>query len=166
MKNLLSIFAPLAFSSQIFVSLDYVRDELARNETNLSPAYQRGSVWTRAQQEAFMGHLLQGGEVLPLTFHRVPDSGKAEVLDGKQRLEACLAWLSGDVVARLDDGSTVHVDELTKNARGVPVGLSRIGLMFRYVNLPFKARVAYYARLNSAGTPHTPEQIAAALALI
>lgn len=166
MKNLLSIFAPLAFSSQIFVSLDDVHDELAHNETNLSPAYQRGSVWSVEQQEAFMGHLLQGGEVLPLTFHRVPDSGKAEVLDGKQRIEACLAWLSGEVGARLDDGSLVRIDDLAKNARGVPVGLSRIGLTFRYVNLPFKARVAYYARLNSAGTPHTPEQIAAALALI
>lgn len=60
----------------------------------------------------------------------------------------------------------MFVGDLEQNARGVPVGLSRIGLNFRYVNLPFKARVAYYARLNSAGTPHTPEQIAAALALI
>lgn len=111
-----------------------------------------------------MGHLLQGGEVLPLTFHRKPDSGKAEVLDGKQRLEACLAWLNGNVGAKLDNGQIVYIHDLEKRTNGEPVGLSRIQLLFRYVNLSWNDRVNYYVRLNSAGTPHTPEQIAAALA--
>ena len=163
--NLRDIYKPLAFSSQISVSLDYIQDELAHNNTNLTPAYQRGSVWTRAQQEAFMGHLLQGGEVLPLTFHRVPDSAHAEVLDGKQRLEAVLAWFRGEVGARLDDGHVVFIGDLEKRPNGEPAGLNRVYLIFRYVNLPWRERVAYYVRLNSAGTPHTPEQIAAALAV-
>ena len=164
--NLRDIYKPLAFTSQISVSLDYIQDELENHNTDLAPAYQRGSVWTRAQQEAFMGHLLQGGEVLPLTFHRVPDSAHAEVLDGKQRLEAILAWLRGEVGARLDSSRVpVFIEDLEKRPNGEPVGLARIYLTFRYVNLPWKARVAYYVRLNSAGTPHTPEQIAAALAV-
>jgi hypothetical protein len=43
-------------------------------------------------------------------------------------------------------------------------GLGRIDVRVRYINMPWAERVRYYARLNAAGTPHTAEQIAQALA--
>lgn len=167
--DLRSVYQPVPFSAAIDVSLDDIERELAHNSTDMSPPYQRGSVWSQAQQERFMGHLLQGGEVLPIIFHRVPESGHAEVLDGKQRLEACLAWLRSAVPALLDDGRLVYVDDLqTRQAhsgQGTAVaGLSRVNLRFRYVNLPWDQRVRFYVRLNSAGTPHTQEQLVQALA--
>ncbi len=155
--NLNDIYKPIPYVSEICVSLKRFAEQLARDETNLSPAYQRGSVWTRDQRELFMGHLLQGGEVLPLIFQRQPDQGHAEVVDGKQRCESILAWLEGQIGARLDDGRLVMQREVTG-------GLGRVDVRIRYINLPWAERVRYYARLNSAGTPHTKEQIAAALA--
>ncbi len=167
--NLGKLYRPIPFCSEIHVSLDDIENELAHNSTDMSPPYQRGSVWTREQQERFMGHLLQGGEVLPIIFHRVPSSGRAEVVDGKQRLESCRAWLRGEVGARLDDGRLAYISDFevrpAHNGRGTAVaGLSRVNLKFRYVNLPWDERVKFYVRLNSAGTPHTQEQLAQALA--
>ena len=160
--SLVEIYQPIAHNSEVCIGLDYVKSQLAHDETDMSPPYQRGSVWTIAQQQAFMGHLLQGGEVLPLVFHRVPDSGKAEVLDGKQRLEAILAWLDGKVDAQLDDGRMVNVANLAMGKRH-PMGLGRVNVRFRYINLPFAERVKFYVRLNSAGEKHTKQQLIDAL---
>jgi hypothetical protein len=160
--SLLDIYQPIAHNSEVCIGLDYVKSQLAHDETDMSPPYQRGSVWTPEQQRLFMGHLLQGGEVLPLVFNRVPDSGKAEVLDGKQRLEAMLAWLDGKVEAMLDDGRYVHISHLIMGKR-YPMGLGRISVRFRYINLPFEARKKFYWRLNSGGTIHTKQQLLDAL---
>jgi hypothetical protein len=158
--DLTTIYKPAYFTSEITVSLDDVPRQLAH--TNLSPSYQRGSVWTVEQQSAFMGHILQGGEVAPIVFHRVPDSGKAEVIDGKQRIEAILAWLDGKVAAQLDNGRIVNIANLIMGKR-VAMGLTRINVRFRYIDLPFAERVKFYVRLNSAGTPHTEQQLLDAL---
>ena len=166
--DLSRIYRPVPFTSEVCVSLDDVPDQLAHDNTDMQPPYQRGSVWTVDQQEAFMGHLLQGGEVLPIVFHRVPESGQAEVLDGKQRLEAMLAWLGGKVAARLDDGRRVFIGDLPTRTRPsgetCVVGLMRVTVRFRYVNLPWDQRVRFSVRLNSAGTPHTQEQLLLAMA--
>lgn len=154
--NLNDVYKPIPFVSEVCESLKYLAETLGK--VNLSPAYQRGSVWTLEQRENFLGHLMQGGEVAPLIVQRKvsgPD-GKEEMIDGKQRAEAILAWLSGVVGARLDDGSLVMRGD-------VVVGLGRVEIRIRYVDLPWAKRVRYYARLNSAGTPHTQEQIVAAL---
>jgi hypothetical protein len=154
--DLNAIYKPAQYTSEVCVSLKYFAETLERDSCNLSPIYQRGSVWTKEQRENFMGHLLQGGEVAPLIVQRVPDSGVAEMLDGKQRAEAILAWLKGDVGARLDDGGMVFVGDVTR-------GLLRIDVRVRYINLPWEERKRFYVRLNSAGTPHTREQLVAAL---
>jgi len=166
-RSLGNIYKPLWFSSEISVSLDYIEDELEHNATNMSPPYQRGDVWTLEQRERFMGHLLQGGEVQPIVFHRTPDQRDAEVIDGKQRLTSIRMWLNDEIGARFDDGSLVKISELEQAAprRGKfrPKGISRINVRFRYIDLPFEQRKLFYVRLNSAGTPHTPEQLRAAL---
>ena len=94
-------YKPIHFTHEIHVELKYFKDELEHNNANLSPSYQRGSVWTLEQKENFMGHLLSGGEVAPLIFQRVPDFADSEVLDGKQRTEAILGWLNNEFGARL-----------------------------------------------------------------
>lgn len=160
--NLTDIYRPAHFASEISVSVDDVPRQLAHDDANMSPPYQRKSVWTEEQQRLFMGHVLQGGEVMPIVFQRVPDSGKAEVLDGKQRLEAILAWLDGKIDAQLRDGRLVNIASLTMGKRA-PVGLMRISLRFRYINLPFEERKRFYVDLNSGGTQHTKQQLIDAL---
>lgn len=166
-RSLGNIYKPLWFSSEISVPLDDIEAEITHNRTNMSPPYQRGDVWTLDQRERFMGHLLQGGEVQPIVFHRTPDHRDAEVIDGKQRVTTILMWLRGEIGARLDDETLVKIGDLEPRTKAdgtvVPVGLTRVCVRFRYINLPFEQRKLFYVRLNGAGTPHTPEQLRAAL---
>ncbi len=160
--DLTTIYKPYQFSSEVHISLDYLPRQLEHDETDMRPPYQRGSVWTVEDQRLFMGHLLQGGEVGAIMFHRVPDQGKAEVLDGKQRLEAMLAWLAGKVDAELSDGRLVNIANLVMGKRH-PMGLGRINIRFRYINLPFAERKKFYVSLNSTGKRHTKQQLLDAL---
>lgn len=161
--DLRNLYQPPRWGADIHVGLDYLRSELFdHHRTDMSPAYQRGSVWTQEQQELFMGHLLQGGEVLPIILQRRPDHRETEVLDGKQRLEACLAWLDGRIAAVIDGGERVMITDLAMGDKK-PMGLARVTLRLRYINLSFEERKRFYVRLNSAGAPHTREQLEAAL---
>lgn len=163
--DLRDIYKPPPFNgSPLPVSLKDLRRQLEFDGVDLAPSYQRGSVWTSEQQGAFMGHLLSGGEVMPVVIQRVPESEVSEVLDGKQRIEACLKWLDGGVDASLPNGYRANYRDLVKLANGWPAGLSRVCLTFRYINLPWEERVRFYVRLNSAGVPHTREQLEKALA--
>lgn len=160
MRNVKDFYRPAPWTgSPICVELQYFREALRFDQMDLAPAYQRGSVWTVKQQEDFMGHLLQGGEVMPLIVQRVPDSGRGEMLDGKQRTEAILAWLDDKVGARMDDGTLLFLRE-------VEGPLHRVTLTIKYVNMPWEDRKRFYVRLNSAGTPHTVQQLEAALAAV
>ena len=152
--NVSDIYKPPPYCGEVSTDLKYFAS--AMDEVDLSPPYQRGPRWTREQQSAFMGHLIQGGDVLPIIVQREPDHGGGEVLDGKQRTEAILAWLANEVGALLDDGRTIY-------RRDVTAGLARVEIRIKYINLPFEARKRFYVRFNSAGTPHTPEELAAAL---
>ena len=86
---------------------------------DLSPDFQRGHVWTEAQQEAFMAHVLEGGSPGVIRWNTIgnPTLGVQCILDGLQRLTACRAWLAGKIVARFHDGQTCHVSEVESRAR-------------------------------------------------
>lgn len=154
MVRIHDLYQPPPFCGEESTDLKYFASSI--REVDLSPPYQRGPRWTREQQAAFMGHLIQGGMVNPIVVHRVPDKGGGEVLDGKQRTLAILAWLANDVPAILDDGREVY-------RRDVEGPLGRVEIRIRYINLPFEDRKRFYVRLNSAGTPHTREELDAAL---
>lgn len=155
--NIHDIYKPARWLGEITCDLSDLQRMLAHDDTNLSPSYQRGSVWTREQRELFMGHLISGGEILPIIVQRVPDCGNAELLDGKQRIESMLGWLAGEFPARLEDGRTFFVNDVTGP-------ISRVTFRVKYINLPFNERKLFYVRFNSAGTPHTREELDAALA--
>lgn len=152
-----SIYRPTPWMGEETVDLKSLVRWLEWNDVDMSPPYQRGSRWTLEQQALFMGHMLAGGDLLPVVIQRVPDSGHSEMLDGKQRVEAMIAWLEGKVAAVLPDGRAVLRSQVTG-----PIG--RVGFRAKYVNLPFEDRKRFYVRFNSAGTPHTREELEKALA--
>lgn len=159
-----AIYQPPWYLGEVVVPITDLRRTLDHDETDLSPSYQRDSVWTDARRAAFVGHVISGGETMALVIQRSPDGGRAEVLDGKQRIEAVYAWLDGKVPAQLPNGVEVWIGELRRDERGRVPGLMRVGLMLRYIDLPWRERKRFYVNLNSGGTPHTPEDIAHALA--
>jgi hypothetical protein len=151
-----SIYHPTPWMGEETVDLKRLQGWLKWNGVNMAPPYQRGSCWTSEQQSNFMGHILTGGDLLPIVVQRVPDSEFSEMLDGKQRVEAMIAWLEGKCAAVLPDRSTLFRYEITG-----PIG--RVVFTVKFVNLPFEERKRFYVRFNSAGTPHTRQELEAAL---
>lgn len=135
--------------------------DIEDNETiEWSPAYQRGYVWTRQQQSSYVEWVLRQGDssrdihlncpswrgLLPGVAERTP----VEVVDGKQRLTACFAFLNGEVevfgkrigewtgsLSRLHVGLRIHVHDFTKRSE----------------------LVRWYIAMNSGGTMHTEEDL-------
>jgi len=163
MMDLRKIYDPPRFSNDITFGLDDLEWMLTKRSVNMSPSYQRPVRWSTEQQSLFMGHLLSGGDTLPIIIQRVPDGGPQEVLDGKQRLTAMLAWLHGEISAWVPNGPSVHIDDLERGTLGTRpdaiLGLSLVPVRFKYINLPFEERKNFYIRLNSGGSPHTREDI-------
>jgi len=154
--NITEIYKPTPFIGERSCDLKHFLSMLEFDNVDFDPPYQRGDDWTLRQQQEFMGHLLSGGDVLPLVFQRVPDMGDAEIVDGKQRATAIVRWLKGEIHATLFDGRMVEVSEVT-------AGLGLVEVRIKYINLPFEERKRFYVRFNSAGTPHTEAQLMAAL---
>lgn len=48
---------------QMTAHLDYIPKWLADNDYDMNPAFQRGHVWTRDQQIAFVEFILRGGHL-------------------------------------------------------------------------------------------------------
>ena len=165
--DLRDLYKPTPFTGETMVELLELEWFLGKREVDMNPPYQRDSVWTLEQREAFMGHLLTGGEVMPVIIQRVPDGGPQEVLDGKQRLETMLGWMKGQWGATLPDGRRLMVTDLPLRQRGsekVPAGLHLVMIKVKFVNLPFEERKRFYVRFNSAGTPHSKADLERALA--
>lgn len=122
---------------------------------DLDPDFQRGHVWTRDQQVAFVEYALRGGLERSsgvLLFNCADWDGGSEqpieIVDGLQRLTAVRAFLRGDIPAfgRLHSGSLsavhgsrfeVHVNKLRTRAEVL----------------------RWYLEINSGGVVHSDSEI-------
>ena len=135
---------------------------------NLNPDYQRGPVWTKDQQEKFIGHVLSGGEA-PLIYvqrYERPDNAPEgsdywdlplEVIDGQQRLRAITAFIEGEIGAQVCHSGKWHTYYFSQMHEGErsPMDLcSRVV----YVDLSRTDRLRFYLRLN-IGVAHTEEEL-------
>lgn len=123
------------------------------------PDYQRGRVWTPAQQSAFVGYALSRAPVAAFFVRQVNgcDGFQDELLDGQQRLAAMVDWLDGVVPAtHWQTGEPIwcrsNADTNALNSLVVPV-----------LELPFAASrrdaLEVYLALNGGGTPHTADEL-------
>lgn len=156
-------------------------------ELVLDAPYQRGSVWTTDQRRALIRSFLMGVPIpsLVLNDRGNPDWREANsaeqvyvVVDGKQRIEATLAWFRGelDVPASwfpaeqvasthmTTDGAYVSFDELTKPGQ---VYLKR-GFTFpwavaKVATLAEEAEI--FVLINGAGTAQSQDTMDAAAAI-
>jgi len=146
---------------------------------DLNPPYQRDSVWTVQQQEDFIGHCLGGG-IRPMIYVQQWDLGspnlppgvnsicdtRNEVVDGKQRIEAMLAFIRGDIASNTWHDGKVHRyrwEDLSRGERGMG-GPTREKIGFMDCSL--EQRVNWYLRINGGGTPHTSDDLEKARALL
>lgn len=120
---------------------------------DMAPDFQRGHVWTEAQQIAFVEHILKGGEVGKTVIVNVPGyrAGtytSSAIVDGKQRLTALLRFVQNEIPV-----FGLFRREFTGN---IPHSM---GIKWRIVDLKRIGILRLYLALNAGGTPHRPEEI-------
>ena len=130
---------------------------------NLDPDFQRAHVWTESQQVSFVEYMLReptSGQHLYFNHPGWMNSfeGDFVLVDGKQRLNAALRFLRGEI--RAFDSL---VTDFVEFKDGIPSG-GRIpsGIEF-YINIArLQTRrdvLQWYLDFNTGGTPHTVAEI-------
>lgn len=132
---------------------------------NLDPDFQRGHVWTTAQQEAFVEGMLRGtvGESLRVIQFNAPHweddqyagdlPAEIQIIDGLQRLTAVRKFMAGEVRA---------FGLLADEFKGTPFSphKARFSLLFSIHSFGWrKDLLRYYLDINTGGTPHSAQEI-------
>lgn len=124
---------------------------------DMDPDFQRGHVWTKEQQTAFMEFMFRGGIVNNNIYFNCPKFNSCEwpkknfvLVDGKQRLKAVIDFLDNkvpvfgyfcneyeDFVNRIEMRFRIHVAELETQ----------------------KEVLEWYLSMNAGGTPHSEEEL-------
>lgn len=133
------------------------------HRANLDPEFQRGHVWTREQQIAYVEYRLMGGESAgEITFvtdawdHLKREATFMALLDGKQRLHAIRLFMNGTNPAFLRT-----IDAYGKNKL-----ILRQYIHWRVIEVPnYADALGLYLQLNAGGTSHTRAEIDKVIAL-
>lgn len=123
-----------------------------REELDLSPWYQRRSVWTPAQKAYLINSLFENAPI-PTCYIRHyldVDSEKSikEVVDGQQRIRAILDYLAGEFAAPQDSGGKrVRFNQLTPAERS-QFRMKKISVGY-LINAGDEDVIDIFGRLNS-----------------
>ena len=126
----------------------------------LNPDFQRGHVWTKDQQIAFMEYFFRGGRSgMVIYFNKPSWDRQAETeyddfvcVDGLQRMTAIRKFLSNEVPV-----FGCLLNDFEDNIR---VARSRDKVKFNINSLQTKADVLkWYLQMNTGGTIHTDQEI-------
>ena len=148
---------------RVDVSLDYLSKAVEGYKTHyalqMDTDFQRTHVWNDEQRSAYVEHLLRGGKGprtirfnCPnwnrITRSRIP--GPMVIVDGKQRLTACLRFMNNEIPA------FGHLYKEYEDKLRI-VGPS---LVFRINDLDNKADVLrWYLEMNEGGVAHTKAEL-------
>ena len=172
-----------AGSYEVNVPLDMLDDHIRRYQEegdsscpplNLLPDFQRGHVWGRGQQIAYVEFFLRGGmtgRVIYLNypawghFRSVKLGGYREfvIVDGLQRLTALLAFVRGELPA-----FGCHcLPKGTEPKPGVVYFEDRVRMADANSNLKINVNniktregvLRWYLEMNEGGTPHTQQEL-------
>lgn len=139
---------------------DTVQEHIEKDGLDLLPRFQRGHVWTEAQQVAYVANMLHGCEVArTIIFNHSqwdelpirPPKGTMVIVDGLQRLEAVRKFTRNDL--------KVFGMKYAEFKGSLRMQYARFHI--RITKLASEAAVIrFYLALNAGGTPHTDEEIA------
>lgn len=148
---------------------DALKGEISGTPLQICPEFQRGHVWTEAQQTAFIEFKLRGGRSGNDLFLNSPSFHNREVqsggyndfvlVDGLQRLTAVRAYMNNEIRA-----FGYYADEMED--REV---YFRMGHHFSiYINSLTSERevLQWYIEMNEGGTPHSKEEISRVKSLL
>ena len=150
----LMIDGPYKVDMPIGYFIKWLKEE-QENGLILNPDFQRGHVWTEAQQVAYVEFILRGGKSAKTVYFNCPNyrSGARPenfvCVDGLQRITAIQRFLNNEIPAfgvyykdyedklPLDIDITVNINELEKR----------------------EDVLKWYIEMNEGGTPHTKDEI-------
>jgi len=141
----------------IDVSLDSLQETIDRyfeRNLNMDPDFQRGHVWTKKQQIAFMEYLFKNPTSGKEIYFNHPNwmgsyKGEFVLVDGKQRLNAAFEFLNGNI--------PIFGCKLKDWSGAIP---SDIGFHFNIARLSMRKEVLHwYLDFNAGGTPHSKKEI-------
>ena len=145
-------------SYQVNCDLENLDVNIRRYETEyglqICPDFQRGRVWTEAQQIAYVEHLLRGGKGSELIRFNHPGwfrsfKGDMVLVDGLQRLTAALRFVWNDL--------PVFGHYREEWTGWIPI---QVGFLFMVNDLRTRAEVLqWYLEINEGGTPHTEAEL-------
>ena len=147
------------------VSWGYLSEEIKLygdgTRVELCPDFQRGHVWTYAQQVAYVEFILKGGRSGKDILWNCPGwmdtfRGPMQVVDGLQRLEAVRRFMADEIPA-FGYKRREYSDRLPLNAR----------FTFHVNNLEKRSDVLRrYLDVNSGGTIHSQSELQRVRALL
>jgi hypothetical protein len=151
----------------VHVGWDYLERHIANASSDtggfvMCPDYQRGHVWTEAQQIAFVEYGLMGGESSMVITTNCPGwgggyEGPHELVDGLQRVTAVLRFVRDEIQAFGSRFSEYEDKMRTTHVR----------FEWRVLSLPTRGEVLrLYLLMNSGGVVHSAEEISRVRALL
>ena len=123
----------------------------------MNPDFQRGHVWTKEQESAYMEFILRGGNTARDFYFNQPGwmkdfKGDFVCVDGLQRITAICNFL--------EDKVPVFGGYVASEIEGLDKRALRYTLKIHINNLPTKNDVLrWYIEMNDGGTPHTKAEI-------
>jgi len=134
-----------------------IRDFKENSALDMNPDFQRGHVWTVDQQQAFVVHILRGGTSGRDIYFNCPSYGRNAastepmvIVDGKQRITACLDFL--------DNKFPILGGYYFRDFEDRPRVICR--LTFHVNDLENRAEILqWYLEMNTGGTVHSEEEI-------
>lgn len=147
-------------SYHVDISWDYLEKWLdcgndGPNYIDLDPDYQRGYVWTEAQQIAYVEYILRGGRMAKDIFFNcttwnTDSNTPVEIVDGKQRVHAVLRFLRNEIPA-----FCYYRKEFSGYLRDLKYSFSV------YINdlRTRKEVLQWYLEFNTGGTVHTEAEL-------
>lgn len=155
----------------------YQRADSCTPGLGLLPDFQRGHVWTRAQQIAYVEFFLRGGMTGRTIYFNCPNWGHFRpipdgqyrdfvIVDGLQRLTALLAFVRGELPAfkyymrpkGMENSEVVDNKEFFEDR--VIHSAANSNLIININNLKRREDVLrWYLEMNSGGTPHTQAEL-------
>ena len=124
------------------------------SKLNMNPDFQRGHVWTRDQQIAYVEFILAGGSSGRHLYFNHPGwmgslKGDYVLVDGLQRITAALAFLHNEIPAY----GTLYkdYDDCLSSEADFIVNVAKLKTK--------KEVLDWYILMNTGGTPHSVEEI-------
>jgi hypothetical protein len=145
-------------------SLRQVVDEISDGGIDLAPDFQRGFVWRERQKCRLIESILLGIPLPAFYFNAEPD-GRQQVVDGVQRLNTIFDFAKGrfrlsdlEYLGQLESKSFGELDSISPVWRR---RFNQTSILVHVIEPPTPSEVKFniFKRLNTGGTPLTPQEI-------